>query len=258
MIDEPIALLRAAAGLAVSPMNWLVLALALALWLSWRGRAAAAGRIVAALLVGLLVIALVPLGAPVLATRESRYPPEPALGQIGGIILLGGAERLDVSARHGRGELNEAGDRVIAAAILARRFPQVPVLVTGGHGATRDGQARPSEAHISARILADLGVPRARLVIEDRARNTAENARLSLELVAPDPDRPWVLVTSAFHMPRAMAGFAAAGWPAPVPWPVDFRIAETGGIGWAPARNMAQLEMALREMLGALAARLSG
>ena len=254
---DPIFVLRKVAGLAVSPMTWLVLGLALALWLSWRGRAIAAARVIAALLIALVVIALVPLGQPVLAERETRYPPAPPLERIGGIILLGGAERLAVSARHGRPELNEAGDRVIAAATLARRFAGVPVLVTGGHGPTREGVRQPGEAQISARILTDLGVARARLVIEDRARNTAENARLSLARVTPHPERPWVLVTSAFHMPRAMAEFAAAGWPEPVPWPVDFRIGDTGGPGWAPLRNMAQLEAALREMLGALATRLA-
>ena len=257
--DDLIFVLRKAAGLAVSPVVWLLLGLALAWWLSWRGRARGARRILGLLLAGLLLVSFVPLGWSVLAEREARYPPEPPLTEIGGIILLGGAERLEVSAHRGRPELNEAADRVIAAATLARRFPGVPMLVTGGHGTTRNGVAIPGEAGISARILTALGVARDRLIIEDRARNTAENARLSLARVTPEPDRPWVLVTSAFHMPRAMAEFTAAGWPAPVPWPVDFRTAERrDALGWRPLANMARLGAALREMLGALALWLGG
>lgn len=255
MADDLIFLLRKAVGLAVSPMVWVLLALGLALVLSWRGRAVAARRVIAALLALLLIIAFVPLGAPVIAAREAHHPPEPPLSRIGGIILLGGGEDIDASARWGRPELNSAGDRVVAAATLARRFPDVPVLVTGGRAAP----GQPGEAAISARILTGLGVPPDRLIVEDRARNTRENARLSLAHLTPDPARPWVLVTSAFHMSRAMAEFAVAGWPEPIPWPVDYRTGDLADTtGWDPYLNMARLETALREILGTLAARLAG
>jgi len=249
MTDDILFVLRKLAGLAVSPMIWIILGLVLILALLWRGRPVAARRVTMALLVGLLVISTLPLGWPVIAAREAQYPVEPPLAQVDGIILLGGAERLAVSAQRGRPELNEAADRVIAAALLARRFPRAPLLVTGGRAAPGER----SEAEISAEILIGLGIAEDRLIVESRARNTAENPRLSLNRVAPKPQARWVLVTSGFHMPRAMAAFTAAGWPEPTPYPVDFRTSTwRDAMGWNPHGNMGQLRSALREQIGRL------
>lgn len=249
MTDDILFVLRKIAGLAVSPMVWIVLGLVLTLVLLWRGRPLAARRVTTALLIGVLVVSILPLGWPVIAAREGQYPANPALGPVDGIILLGGAERLAISALHDRPEVSEAADRVIAAALLARRFPQAKVLVTGGRAALGER----GEAEISAAILTGLGIAADRLIIESRARNTAENARLSLDRVAPTPQAHWVLVTSGFHMPRAMGAFTAAGWPEPTPYPVDFRTGTwRDTLGWHPHANMARLRSALREQLGRL------
>jgi len=77
-------------------------------------------------------------------------------------------------------------------------------------------------------------------------------------MVDPQPAERWVLITSAFHMPRALQSFDAAGWPDIVPWPVDFRSRPwRRGIGWDLTGNMRQLNTALREHLGLLAYRLA-
>jgi uncharacterized SAM-binding protein YcdF (DUF218 family) len=226
MTDDILFVLRKIAGLAVSPMVWIVIGLVLTLVLLWRGRPLAARRVTTALLIGVLVVSILPLGWPVIAAREGQYPANPALGQVDGIILLGGAERLAISALHDRPEVSEAADRV-----------------PGERG----------EAEISAAILTGLGIAADRLIIESRARNTAENARLSLDRVAPTPQAHWVLVTSGFHMPRAMGAFTAAGWPEPTPYPVDFRTSTwRDTLGWHPHANMARLRSALREQLGRL------
>ena len=74
---------------------------------------------------------------------------------------------------------------------------------------------------------------------------------LGLALAAPRPDERWVLVTSAFHMRRAVASFCAAGWKNIVPWPTDYR---TGGfadrIGWNFAQNLNELNLGVREWTG--------
>jgi uncharacterized SAM-binding protein YcdF (DUF218 family) len=102
------------------------------------------------------------------------------------------------------------------------------------------------------------GIAPDRLRLEGQSRNTAENARLSLALASPAAGETWVLVTSAFHMPRAMRSFEAAGWSGIVPWPVDYRTSSfADGIGWNLTRNLQVLNTAIREQVGQLAYRLT-
>jgi uncharacterized SAM-binding protein YcdF (DUF218 family) len=79
-----------------------------------------------------------------------------------------------------------------------------------------------SEAGAAARLLESLGISRDRIILEDRSRNTLENAVFSKAIVQPTPGERWLLVTSAFHMPRAIGVFRKADFPVE-PYPVDWR-----------------------------------
>ena len=253
-MSDLIYVLRNIAGLAVSPYVWLIGALLLSMVALWRRCHRWAMGILGAVVAGLLLVAFIPLGWSLVHQRETLHPPSEPDAPVAGIILLGGSERRHVSAHWGRPEVNEAGDRVIAAAMLARRFPHARILVTGGKAETRPGRpALSSEAALSAGLLVELGIASRRLLLEDRARNTPENARLGLEAAAPKPGDRWVLVTSGFHMDRALRQFRSAGWTDLVPYPVDFRTTTWGdALGWAPYRNLSVLESGLREQLGRL------
>jgi len=103
------------------------------------------------------------------------------------------------------------------------------------------------------------GIAPGRLLLESRSRNTAENARLSLALANPTPGDTWILVTSAFHMSRAMRSFESTGWSGLVAWPVDYRTSRfADGIGWDLTHNLQVLNTAIRESVGQLAYRLTG
>jgi uncharacterized SAM-binding protein YcdF (DUF218 family) len=78
-------------------------------------------------------------------------------------------------------------------------------------------------------FVVDEGIPPARILLEERSRSTHENAVYTKELFRPAPGEVWVLVTSAYHMPRSMGAFAAAGWHV-IPYPVDFRIDPQTGL----------------------------
>lgn len=247
-------------GALLRPDTWIIVALAvvvLALLFNRRGLALWVGSITLAVLVAL---AILPLGDLLLQPIERTYPVEPALGQVDGIIVLGGGEDARASAFWGQMQLNEGGERYTAALALAKRFPEARLLFTGGSGALRDlAGAETSEADMAGRFFLDHGVSPERLLLEGQSRNTAENARLSLALAAPAPGETWVLVTSAFHMPRAMRSFEATGWTGLVPWPVDYRTsAFTDGMGWKLTRNLLVLNTAIREQVGQIAYRLSG
>ncbi|MFM7445850.1 MAG: YdcF family protein, partial [Tabrizicola sp.] len=105
-----------------------------------------------------------------------------------------------------------------------------------------------------------LGIEAERIILEQASRNTAENARLTRDIVQPQPGETWVLVTSAFHMPRAHETFLREGWKGIVAWPVDFRsgdLADGRGI-WRLDRNLQALNLGLKEYLGAAVYRVIG
>ena len=116
-----------------------------------------------------------------------------------------------------------------------------------------------AEAAMAAEVFRDQGIAPERVILEGQARNTAENARLSRALAAPAAGEVWVLVTSAFHMPRAMRSFEAAGWTGVVAYPVDYRTAAfRDGIGWDLAGNLAVLNTAIKEQVGQLGYQMTG
>jgi uncharacterized SAM-binding protein YcdF (DUF218 family) len=248
------------AGALLRADTWILIALAvilLALSRGWRRTAMTVSSVTFVLLV---ILSALPLGGLLLQPIERTYPPNPPLTRVDGIIVLGGAEDIRASAFWGQTQFNEAGERLTAALALARAFPQARVLFTCGSGALRDlGSARMSEAASAESFFRDQGLDPARLLLEGSSRNTAENARRGLDLARPRAGETWLLVTSAFHMPRAMRSFAAAGWPRLVAYPVDYRTsAFADGTGWDLTRNIQVLNIAMRERVGQIAYALTG
>lgn len=239
-------------GALLRPDTWILLALALVVWaLILNGRRLALWVSGTALML-MIALAILPLGNLLLQPIEQTYPAEPPLNQVDGIIVLGGGEDARAGAYWSQMQLNEGGERYTAALALARRFPKARLLFTGGSGALRDlAGAETSEAEMAGIFFREQGIAPERLLLESQSRNTAENARLSLPLATPAIGETWVLVTSAFHMPRAMRNFKAAGWTGLIPWPVDYRTsAFADGLGWNLTRNLQVLQIAIREKVG--------
>lgn len=241
------------------PVNMTLLLVAAGLVASaraWR-RSGYALVTAAALLLGLSVWSS--LGANLLAPLEDRFArPEVVPENIAGIVVLGGGLEGSINRARGGYELNSSGDRFIEAAILARRFPEARILVSGGSGELLlTGE---SDADTAPRLLAALGVAPERLILENRSRNTDENARFSKELAQPEPEETWLLVTSAFHMPRSVGLFRKAGFPI-VPWPVDYRTAGDEGYGFFVDNAIDSLQntsLGIREWIGLLVYWLTG
>jgi len=247
-------------GALLRPDTWIIIALVIVVLALITQRQRLALWVGGLMLFILVTLATFPLGNLLLQPIERSYPANPPLSQVDGIIVLGGGEDARASAYWGQMQFNEGGDRFAAGISLARQFPDARLLFTGGSGALRDiAGAAVSEASIAERFFLNQGIDPDRLLLEGRSRNTAENASLSLALANPNADETWVLVTSAFHMPRAMRSFEAAGWPGLVAWPVDYRTAGfTDDIGWDLTRNLQVLNTAIREQVGQLAYRLTG
>lgn len=241
-----------------NPGNLLLMALVLGwalLWTRWRR----AGR----LLVGIVAVsgatlAVVPVGDWLFAVLEDRFPPLAALpAQVDGVVVIGGVVDPVLTRDRGQVALGGAAERLIEMAALARAHPAARLVFSGGSGSLFDQDAK--EARAIVPLLRRLGIDPARVVFEDQSRNTWENARFSRAKADPKPGETWLLVTSAFHMPRAVGCFRKAGWTV-VPHPVDY---QTRGEREPPiqfnfALGVGSLGGALHEFLGLVFYRLSG
>ncbi|TVR99210.1 MAG: YdcF family protein [Rhodospirillales bacterium] len=227
------------------------------LWTSWRRL----GRwLVTAVAAAATLIATLPVGEGLLLVLENRFPSPPALpDDVAGIIVLGGAVQPDISTARRQASLNDAAERITAAVALAGRYADAPVVYTGG-SARLWLDRTVKEATFAGPLLTGLGLPPDRLVLEDQSRNTHENVLFTQTLMDPQPDQVWLVVTSAFHMPRSVGLFRAAGWEV-LPYPVDYRVA-TPVRWWVPTLKLGHgltlLDMAVREWIGLAAYRITG
>jgi uncharacterized SAM-binding protein YcdF (DUF218 family) len=207
----------------------------------------------------LAILGLSPAGNALIIPLEQRFPPwDAAQGAPAGIVVLGGAISPNVSAARNDVALNEAAERLTVVAELARRYPKARIVFSGGSGSLIYDEG--TEAEFAARALQSLGVPYGRVQLEDRSRDTSENAVFSKAVAEPKPGERWLLVTSAYHMPRAVGAFRKAGFPVE-PYPVDWRTR-----GWDDVfRPFATMgdglrwgDTAVREWVGLLAYWLTG
>lgn len=207
----------------------------------------------------LVLLGLFPLGDIVVAKMERSFPANPEVEEIHGIVVLGGSEDAAASAHWGQVQLNASAERYTEALALAKQHPTSQLVFAGGSGKLRDLLgAEVSEATIAETFFLRQGLEKERLLMEGRSRNTVENARFSYALAAPEADETWVLVTTAYHMPRALRSFETVGWDGVIPWPVDYRTAVfSDRIGWNLTRNLRILNIALREVVGQIAYRIT-
>jgi uncharacterized SAM-binding protein YcdF (DUF218 family) len=246
-------------GIMLLPTNFLVgLGLIGAILLATRW-ARAGRRLAVTALVLLALAAFSPLGNLLLYPLEQRLPPwDPKQGEPDGIIVLGGSIDADLSVAHGAAVVRSAPDRIIVAASLAHRYPNARIIFSGGSARLISNDAR--EADFAAALFESLGVAKSRLIMERRSRNTLENAEFSKVLAAPKPGERWLLVTSAFHMPRSVGLFRKAGFVVE-PYPVDWRVG-----GWddlfafsnQATDGLGRTETAVREWAGLIAYRVTG
>lgn len=244
----------------LTPSNFLILLGLLGCLLLFTEAGRGVGRVLTvAGLIGLLVAGLSPLSAWTLAPLENRFPSFTDDGTpVTGIVVLGGTVEADTSIGRDQITVNEAGERAIALADLARRYPQARLVFSGGAGSTREDAV--SEAEIVSRFADTLGVPRNRLILEQQSRNTHENAVFSARMVQPKPGERWLLVTSAWHMPRSMGCFRKAGFDVTA-YPVDYRTnwpRDAYRLASFASTGLAELDIGVKEWIGMIAYRLTG
>jgi len=246
-------------GFFVVPSNF-ILTLTICGLLLWPTRFSKSGkRIVVVSTVLLLIAGASPLGTALLLPLENRFQLwDSSRGAPTGIIVLGGVINLEISAQRGEISLDQAAERLITVVELYHRYPTVRIVFSGGNAnVVFQG---PSESEFAARFLENLGIPREHIELESSSRNTRENAVNTMQLVMPKPGERWLLITSAYHMPRAIGLFRKAGFPVEA-YPVDW---QTGGWGDLPRMSLSflggfdHLNTAAHEWAALIFDRLSG
>ena len=241
------------------PVSFAILAGVLGLILG-STRFARAGRVLmAGAIVALAAFLLTPLGALLLWPLEDRFPQPPAgMPAPAGIIVLGGA--LDTEKSEARGQVYFTTDaaRMTAGIELARRYPSARLVFTGGSAGLLIQER--AEAIGARKLWLSLGVPEERMTFEKKSRNTWENALFTRDLVKPKPGETWLLVTSAWHMPRSVGIFKHLGFDV-IPYPVAYLTFGDARDFWLPASmfdKVLMLDNGVREWAGLLAYRLAG
>lgn len=245
-------------GFLAAPSNALVIVGCLGILATALGARNSGAALMAMSILGIAVLGLSPAANWLLIPLEERFPraaPDPAPA---GIVVLGGSFDTVVAGSRQEIALTEAAERLTEIAELARRWPQARIVFTGGSNAMLYDGA--TEADLAARMFESFGVAKERITLESRSRNTVENARFTRQLVSPKSGERWLLVTSAYHMPRAVGCFRAAGFPIEA-WPVDYRTrgAQDATRPFAAVSGgLRRADIAVREWVGLVSYRALG
>lgn len=246
-------------GYLLMPSTFLIVAGLLGAMLLLTRFARAGRRLMVTALLLLAVCAFSPLANFLLYPLEQRFPKwDASRGEPDGIIVLGGPLDADLSAAHGVPVISASADRIIGAATLAHRYPKARIVYTGGSPNLMSNDAK--EADYATALFQGLGIPKSRLTMERQSRNTRENAEYSKAIVKPKPGERWLLVTSAYHVPRSMGLFRKAGFPVEA-YPVDWKVGAKEDLFkyYVTANDgLLLVDIGVREWLGLIAYRIAG
>jgi len=242
----------------VEPANLLMLMVLAGAALLWYGKAKAAKYTLTAAAALILAVTLLPLGDALLMPLEQRFAvPSEIPQKLDGVILLGGAQEPLLTRDYHQPVMNGAAETMTAFLALARTHPEARLVFSGGSGDIRNQGI--TEADTVKLFLRQQGFDPKKLIYETHSRNTYENVTFSKRLVQPKPGERWLLVTSAYGMPRAVGVFRAAGWPV-IPYPCNYHVGRN--LHLLPSLHFmdsfSTLEMAMHEWIGLAAYYITG
>ena len=234
------------------PGLFIVLLLGLVFWLWKKNSRPALALLGVTLLLYLSMTSLV--SDTLIGSLERQYPqPDNLQGDV--IVVLGAGANSGTPDINGEGNLyGHAANRLITAVRLHRQSG-LPILFSGGQVFSDSG----NEADIAKRQLLGLGIPEDKILVENQSLNTEQNAVNTAVMMQANGLQSPVLVTSGFHMTRAMQHFKNAGLT-PQSYPTDYIASadfsmQTAKFTPSPGA-ISTTGLALKEYLGILAARL--
>jgi uncharacterized SAM-binding protein YcdF (DUF218 family) len=243
----------------IRPSNFLLILLGFGFALLFTKRRKLARFLVGTAFIGILVLGLSPAANLLILPLEERFPIPGDVTSVDGIIVLGGTVDTIVTSARPTAALTSSAERLTIVPMLAQAHPNAVVVHSGGEGLLMSSGT--SEAEGAGPLWESFGIAPERIVLENRSRNTWENAVFTKKLIDPKPGQTWLLVTSAYHMPRSMGVFRAAGWSGVIAYPVDHRTR-----GWEDkirgfagvSEGLRRFDIAFREWVGLVAYWLTG
>jgi len=219
----------------------------LSVWMKWYRFAK---FLTTTMTVCVLAVTLFPTGKIVINHLENRFPNVTSLPQnIDGIIVIGGVVNQFMTKSRGQIAINGAVERMTEFARLSKLYPKAKLVLSGGSGIL--GNQTLKEADFVDPLLLSLNINPNSVLFERESRNTAENASFTKKLVNPTPKQRWLIITSAFHMPRTIAVFRKQEWNV-LAYPVDYLTDPKIelGVGFNFMQNLNMFSLALHECLG--------
>jgi len=231
--------------------------LLLGLFFLWFTRKQKAGRIVVS--IGVLLLCTLSYGAVsdiVVRPLEYEHPPLMKLEdvcEVKWVVVLGGGHTSDpkvpITSQLSRASIV----RLVEGIRLHNMLPESKLILSGGSAFDPV-----PNANVLADVALAIGVDKQRVILESGSKDTKDEARLIQKIVGNDR---FVLVTSAYHMPRSVGLFQKLGMK-PIPAPTDHLVKERQGMGpglfFPSAGGLSKAERAFREYLGLGWAKLRG
>ena len=207
--------------LLASPDTSIFLVLLAGVGLLFLGREKLGKKLIVVSTALIFIISSLPVYEILLLPLENRFPiPEPLPKKVDGIIVLGGAEIPKVTQLRGQISLTDSVERLTNFVSLARKYSDAKFVYAGGQGAVT---VQEYKSATTARLFFEqMGLDTSRVIFDSQSRNTQENVENALQIVQPKKGEQWVLITSAWHMPRSVGIFRKLNWQV-IPYPVDFK-----------------------------------
>jgi uncharacterized SAM-binding protein YcdF (DUF218 family) len=233
----------------LAPETLLLFFLILSVSLLWTRYDKQGRALISATVIIISMVSVLPLSYWILRPLEDQFvTPKKLPNRVDGVIVLAGAEDISVTVARGQPSFHGGGERLTTFVWLASVYPDAVLLYTGGSGSLTNQDKKPSI--VARKFFKQLGLNPARVRFESDSKNTLENALKSYELIKPTPGQKWILVTSAYHMPRSVGLFRKVGWNV-IPYPVDFNTTKNFRINF-DLREIGRFSQGVREWVGLL------
>ncbi len=240
---------------AVNPSTWITIVFTLLIWSGLKRKP----KVFISCICILSALLFLPIGAWLMKPLETAYPQVRSTelpDAVHGFIALGGAHERTLSKFVGEPQVNTFIERDLTLIEMSIRYPLAKAIFTGGIGGLSDRDS--IEAFWAKQLYKKIGVPEERIIFESESRNTFENATKSFELLSPNKQDNWVLITTAWHMPRAVGVFCKAGWSV-IPYPVDYWLTPKDQFRFFDVTsNLGFLRWSVREWVGLIVYRIVG